>query len=95
MNPRDVILKYSLTEKASGQAIDNKYTFVVSPKANRTQVKSAIEQHFDHVEVGKVNILNRKGKAKSSRMRGMRSTGRTASTKRAIVTLTKGSIDLV
>jgi large subunit ribosomal protein L23 len=95
MNPRDVILKYSLTEKASGQAIHHKYTFVVSPKANRTQVKNAIEQHFDHVEVGKVNILNRKGKAKSSRMRGMRSSGRTSSTKRAIVTLSKGSIDLV
>jgi large subunit ribosomal protein L23 len=95
MNPREVILKYSLTEKASSQSMLNKYTFVVSPKVNRTQVKNAIEQHFDNVEVDKVNILNRKGKSKSSRMRGMRTGGRTSSTKRAIVTLSKGSIDLV
>ena len=95
MTPREIILKYSLTEKASSQAIQNKYTFVVSPKANRTQVKDAIEQHFSNVEVAKVNIINRKGKPKSSRMRGMRTGGRTTSTKRAIVTLSKGSIDLV
>tara|TARA_A100001037_G_C14750035_1_gene457132 strand:+ start:266 stop:553 length:288 start_codon:yes stop_codon:yes gene_type:complete len=95
MNPRDIILEYSLTEKATDQASFNKYTFVVSKDATRTQVHQAVEQHFGDVEVGKVNILVRKGKGKSNRMRGMRGGGRTATTKRAIVTLAKGKIDLV
>ena len=61
--------------------------------ANRTKC-NAVEQLANDVEVGKVNILVRKGKGKS-RMRGMRGGGRTATTKRAIVTLAKGKIDLV
>ena len=95
MNPRDIIFEYSLTEKATDQASFNKYTFIVNKTANRTQVRNAVEQHFNDVEVGKVNILVRKGKGKSNRMRGMRGGGRTATTKRAIVTLAKGKIDLV
>ncbi len=95
MNPRDIIFEYSLTEKATDLASAGKYTFIVAKNSTRTQVRNAIEQHFSDVEVAKVNILNRKGKAKSSRMRGMRATGWTASSKRAIVTLSKGKIDLV
>ena len=95
MNPRDIILKYSLTEKATAMASGNKYTFVVATTATRCQVCQAIEQHFGDVKVGKVNILNRKGKIKSGRTRGSSASGRTASTKRAIVTLSKGNIDLV
>ena len=95
MNPRDIILEYSLTEKATDLSSDGKYTFIVAKHSTRTQVRNAIEQHFSDVEVAKVNILNRKGKAKSSRMRGMRTNGWTTSSKRAIVTLAKGKIDLV
>ena len=75
MNPRDIILEYSLTEKATDQASFNKYTFIVNKTANRTKVRNAVEQHFNDVEVGKVNILVRKGKGKSNRMRGMRGGG--------------------
>lgn len=95
MNPRDIILEYSLTEKATDQASINKYTFVVNKTASRIQVRNAVEQHFGDVEVSKVNILVRKGKAKSNRQRNMSNGGRTSTTKRAIVTLSKGKIDLV
>ncbi|MDE0819915.1 MAG: 50S ribosomal protein L23 [Opitutales bacterium] len=95
MNSLDIILKYILTEKATEMVSIDKYTFVVAPTATRAQVRQAVEQHFGDVKVSKINILNRQGKIKSSRTRGLSASGRTASSKRAIVTLSKGKIDLV
>ena len=97
MSPRDIIFEYITTEKATDMTSGNKYTFIVSRDATQVQVRHAVEQHFGDVEVGKVNILVRKGKPISGRMRGGRSSrlNRTATTKRAIVTLAKGKIDLV
>jgi large subunit ribosomal protein L23 len=95
MNSLDIILKYILTEKATDLSSIDKYTFVVAPTASRAQVRQAVEQHFGDVKVSKINILHRKGKIKSSRTRGLSASGRTASSKRAIVTLSKGKIDLV
>ena len=66
---------------------ENKYTFLVAPEATKTQVKEAVEKMFPGTKVESVNTMNRPGKQKR---RGM-TFGRTAETKKAIVTLTKDS----
>ena len=68
---------------------DKKYTFVVDKKANKTEIKKAVEAIFD-VKVEKVNTLNYDGKMK----RMGRTQGRTASFKKAVVKLTEGSKDI-
>ena len=70
-------------------AADKKYTFKVATDANKTQVKLAVEEIFG-VEVAKVNIMNYDGKVK----RMGRNVGRTASYKKAVVTLTNGSKEI-
>lgn len=82
MNPRDVILEPVISEKSYGLLDENKYTFVVNPRASKTQIKKAVEQIFD-VTVTKVNTMNRRGKRKR---RGW-TVGKRPDTKRAIVTL--------
>lgn len=84
-DPRDIILRPVISEKAYGLLDDNKYTFVVDPAANKTQIKIAIEQIFG-VTVVKVNTQNRPGKKKR---RGF-IVGKRPDLKRAIVTLAEG-----
>lgn len=81
----DVILKPVVTEKATGE--ENKYTFLVHPDANKAQIKEAVEKMFEGTKVVKVNTMNLDGKNKR---RGM-VVGKTAKTKKAIVTLTEDS----
>ena len=69
---------------------EKKYTFLVHPQANKTQVKEAVEKMFDGAKVKKVNTMNMDGKKKR---RGM-VVGRTAKTKKAIVWLTEDSKDI-
>jgi large subunit ribosomal protein L23 len=64
---------------------ENKYTFIVRPDANKTQIKIAVEQVFN-VKVLDVNTLNRQGKRKRTRS----GFGRRKDTKRAIVSLAPG-----
>lgn len=85
-NPRDVILRPVISEKSYGLLEDNKYTFVVHPDANKTQIKIAVQEIFD-VQVSSVNTLNREGKRKRSR----RGYGKRKDTKRAVVTVTPQS----
>ncbi len=66
---------------------DNKYTFLVNPEANKSQIKEAVEKMFPGTKVESVNTMNKPGKDKR---RGM-IIGKTAETKKAIVTLTKDS----
>jgi large subunit ribosomal protein L23 len=61
----------------------------VDPRSNKTEIKQAIEQIFD-VKVAAVNTMNRKGKTRRTRF-GM---GKRKDTKRAIVTLRSGTIDI-
>lgn len=68
---------------------ENKYTFDVDTRANKTQVKIAVEEIFD-VKVDKVNIINYKPKKK----RMGRYQGYTNKRRKAVVTLKEGSIDL-
>ena len=87
---RDVILKPIVTEKTMRLLDDNRYTFLVHPEANKTEIKVAIEKIFD-VKVTSVNTMNRQGKTRRTRF----GTGKRADTKRAIVSLAEGqSIDI-
>ena len=67
-----------------------KYTFLVHPEANKTQIKEAVEKMFDGAKVQHVNTMNLDGKNKR---RGA-VTGKTAKTKKAIVQLTADSKDI-
>ena len=84
-DPRDVILRPVISEKSYGLIDENKYTFIVAPDANKTQIKIAIEQIFN-VSVRSVNTANRQGKRK--RTKG--GFGSRNDTKRAIVSLAEG-----
>jgi large subunit ribosomal protein L23 len=88
-DPRDILLAPVISEKSYALLDDNKYTFIVAPDANKTQIKIAVEKVFD-VKVSDVNTLNRQGKRK--RTRG--GFGKRADTKRAIVTLREGRIEI-
>ena len=54
----DVILKPVLTEKSMNTMAEKKYTFLVHPDANKSQIKEAVEKMFDGVKVAKVNTMN-------------------------------------
>ena len=84
-DPRDVLLAPVISEKSYGLLDENKYTFVVRPDANKTQIKIAVEQVFN-VKVLDVNTLNRTGKRKRTRT----GYGKRKDTKRAIVSLAPG-----
>jgi large subunit ribosomal protein L23 len=88
-NPRDVLLAPVVSEKSYGLLDEGKYTFIVDPRANKTEIKVAVESVFG-VKVASVNTINRKGKARRTRF----GTGKRKDTKRAIVTLREGTIDI-
>lgn len=84
-DPRDVLLAPVISEKSYGLLDQNKYTFLVTPDANKSQIKIAVEKVFN-VRVLDVNTLNRQGKRKRTR----RGWGKRKDTKRAIVTVAAG-----
>jgi large subunit ribosomal protein L23 len=88
-NPRDILLAPVVSEKSYGLLDENKYTFVVDPRANKTEIKIAVEQVFG-VKVESVNTLNRQGKRRRTRV----GVGKRKDTKRAVVTLRDGTIDI-
>ena len=85
-NYLDIIIAPVITEKTAGMEAEGKYAFKVANKANKTEVKQAIEKKFN-VKVEKVNIVNSHPKHK----RVGRYEGMTSRYKKAIVTLAKGS----
>ncbi|WP_102349414.1 50S ribosomal protein L23 [Bacillus sp. Marseille-P3661] len=88
-DPRDIIKRPVITERSTELMADKKYTFEVSTKANKTEVKTAIEEIFG-VKVEKVNIQNYQGRFK----RVGRYSGTTPKRKKAIVKLTADSKEL-
>lgn len=86
----DVLLRPVLTEKSMAGMATKKYTFMVHPEANKSQIKEAVEKMFPGTKVEKVNTLNLDGKKKR---RGM-VVGRTAKQKKAIVQLAADSKDI-
>ena len=87
---RDILLAPVISEKSYGLIDEGKYTFIVHPEANKTQIKIAVEKVFN-VKVTSVNTVNRVGKRKRTRL----GFGKRNDTKRAIVSLAAGDrIDL-
>ncbi|OZI13153.1 MULTISPECIES: 50S ribosomal protein L23 [unclassified Bacillus (in: firmicutes)] len=89
MEARDIIKRPVITEHSTEIMVDKKYTFEVDVRANKTQVKDAIEEIFG-VKVAKVNIMNYKGKFK----RMGRYAGYTNKRRKAVVTLTQDSKEI-
>ena len=88
-DPRDVILAPVVSEKSYSLIDQGKYTFLVDPRSNKTEIKLAIEKIFN-VQVASVNTMNKIGKTRRTKF-GL---GKRKDTKRAIVTLKSGTIDI-
>jgi large subunit ribosomal protein L23 len=84
-DPRDVLLAPVISEKSYGLLDQNKYTFLVDPRANKTEIKIAVEKIFN-VKVTSVNTINRAGKRRRTRA----GWGSRANTKRAVVSVAEG-----
>ena len=88
-DPRDIIIAPVVSEKSYALIDEGKYSFIVDKDANKTEIKLAVEKIFG-VKVAAVNTLNRQGKTRRTRI----GVGKRKDTKRAIVTLKSGSIDI-
>ena len=88
-DPRDIIKRPVITEASMEAIAEKKYTFEVDVRANKTQVKDAVQEIFG-VKVEKVNIMNYKGKYK----RMGRHAGYTNKRRKAIITLTTESKEI-
>lgn len=82
---RDVIIRPVVSEKSYAGLERNTYTFLVDPRANKTEIKEAIQKIWN-VRVVSVRTLHRKGKVKRRRW----TLGKRPDQKRAIVTLAEG-----
>ncbi|WP_164670678.1 50S ribosomal protein L23 [Virgibacillus doumboii] len=88
-DPRDIIKRPVITENSADLMGEKKYTFEVNPKANKTEIKDAVELVFG-VKVNRVNTMNLKGKFKRMGRYG----GYRPDRKKAIVQLSEDSKDL-
>ena len=89
MTSRDIIVAPVITEKSMTGTAVQQYTFEVHSSASKTQIKSAIHEIFK-VDVIKINTVRIGGKAKNFARRGVRTSGKQADWKKAIVTLAPG-----
>ncbi|HLS53427.1 MAG TPA: 50S ribosomal protein L23 [Tissierellaceae bacterium] len=87
--PHDIIIKPIITEKSMEEMADRKYTFMVDRRANKPEIKKAVEEIFG-VKVEKVNTMNMLGKVK----RQGYTSGRRPSWKKAIVKLREDSDEI-
>lgn len=85
MNAFDVIKTVALTEKTNALAAHRQYAFVVDKRANKLQIKAAVETLFDR-KVQAVNTINRLGHRRRTRF----GWGKRPDIKKAIVTLKEG-----
>ncbi|MBR6523787.1 MAG: 50S ribosomal protein L23 [Clostridia bacterium] len=86
MTAHDIIKRPVVTEQSMMQMQEKKYTFEVDKRANKIQIRKAVEEIFG-VKVKSVNTINVSGKFK----RMGRNEGKRADWKKAIVTLTENS----
>ena len=84
-DPREILLKPVVSEKSYALLDENKYTFLVDPRANKTEIKIAVEKVFG-VKVLSVNTMNRDGKRKRTAI----GFGKSNDTKRALVQVAAG-----
>ena len=85
MEARDILIRPLITERTTDLMTEGKYVFVVDKRANKIQIADAVKEVFN-VKVEKVNTVNVRGKTK----RMGRTSGKTASYKKAIVKLAAG-----
>lgn len=85
ISPYSVILRPLVTEKSTALAAANKYIFEVDMRANKPQIKTAVEKAFS-VTVTTVNVMVMKGKQRGNRRMGRRVT-KASDWKKAVVTL--------
>jgi large subunit ribosomal protein L23 len=88
-NPHDIIIKPIITEESMDDMAYRKYAFKVDKRANKSEIKKAIENVFN-VKVEKVNTINMLGKEKRMGVH----VGRRPSWKKAVVTLTEDSNEI-
>jgi LSU ribosomal protein L23P len=95
MNPTHILIKPIVTEKVNKQTEkQNRYTFVVDKRANKLEIKKAVES-FYNVRVSDVNTIVVPAKAKTRMTKAGILSGRKPSYKKAVITLAEGeSIDL-
>jgi large subunit ribosomal protein L23 len=88
----DILIKPIVTEKLTVQGEDmNRYGFVVDKKANKLQIKEAVEKTYN-VSVESVNTMKYGGKRKTRYTRSGLLSGKTKSYKKAIITLAEGEV---
>jgi large subunit ribosomal protein L23 len=87
----DIIVRPVVTEKMNAQADSQKYGFIVNKKANKVQIKQAVENLYG-VTVEEVNTMFFAGKRKSRFTKTGYVSGRQNAFKKAVVTLRKGEI---
>jgi large subunit ribosomal protein L23 len=88
----EVILRPVISEKTIDESTRGKYTFAVHQKANKIQIKAAVEELYkkENVTVIAVNVLTTKGKVKKRGNRRGQTIGHTTPWRKAIVTLAAG-----
>ncbi len=92
MNPADILVKPVLSEKANKQAEKmNRYTFIVDRKANKLEIKKAIEQFYG-VQVDEVNTSVVPSKLKAKYTKAGFIVGRKPAKKKAVVTVANGEV---
>ncbi len=92
-SPYDVVYTVLITEKGTNLADKySKYLFKVNPNSTKFEIKKAVEEIFSEVKVSSVNVMNVLGKKKRMRSSKM---GKRSDWKKAIVTLSEGSIELL
>jgi len=88
-DPRSIIIRPIVSEKSYALIDQGTYTFLVHPDANKIEIRQAVEKVFG-VTVASVNTINRQGKRRRTRV----GIGKRKDTKRAVVTLKDGTIDI-
>lgn len=88
-NPADIIIRPVVSEKSMDLSAQGKYVFYVNKKANKIEIKHAVEEHFG-VKVDKVHTANLRGKVKKQG----KTEGRRPNRKKAVVSLKEGTIQL-
>ena len=92
-NPYDVVYTVMITEKATALSEkQSRYAFKVNPTSNKIEIRQAVEAIFEGVKVSSVNVMHCLGKKKRIRSSKL---GKRPDWKKALVTVTEGSIELL
>ncbi len=93
-NPYSIVKTMLVSEKSLAQKDANKYVFEIDKSATKIDVAHAVEAIYNGVKVKSVNVLIRPGKPKRMGRRSNKQ-GFTSESKRAVVTLSEGTIEIV